>query len=283
MSELLPLNKREFTHLRELIEGWCGIALDESKSYLVETRLRHLAVDLECRSYGEFYERARSGPTELRGRIIDSITTNETSWFRDPVFFDTLRASILPEVIEDTLNQGRRRIRIWSSACSTGQEPYSIGILLKEMERGGELQGMRADSFEVRGTDISQTALTLASNARYDPISMRRGLSPEQRESYFEKKGRVSILKDEVRKLVEYERFNLLEPMRRLGSFDLILMRNVLIYFSLESKRKVLANVAAALQPCARFAVGATETLELYCDDFQVVRDGICTYYRAKE
>jgi chemotaxis protein methyltransferase CheR len=283
MKELRRLETGEFNLLRELIEAWCGISLDGTKEYLVETRLRHLVIELECRSYREFYDLARHCSPELRDKIIDNITTNETSWFRDPVFFDTLRNAILPDLIENAILDGRRRLKVWSAACSTGQEPYSLSILLHEMERRNELQGMRADSFEIWATDICQSALTLARNARYDPISMRRGLEEVLRERYFDKDGRVSLLRDEIKKPVRFERFNLLESMGRLGRFDLVLMRNVLIYFSAESKQRVLKAVAGILRPQAVFAVGSTETLEIYTDAFDMTRSGVCTYYRAKE
>lgn len=277
------LTLAEFRQLRDLIERWCGIALDENKMYLVETRLRHLVDEQGCRSYGEFYDRARAGGADLRDRIIDNMTTNETSWFRDRLFYQTLRRSILPDAVDRALQDGRRRIRIWSAACSTGQEPYSIGIILSEMERGGELRGMRADACDIHATDICQSALVLAKKARYDPISMRRGLDADLRDRYFEKQGRVAVLRDEIRKRVRFERFNLLESMTHLGLFDLVLMRNVMIYFSRSSKQQVLRSVLRVLRPEAPFAVGATETLEIYTHDFDVIRNGVCTYYRAKE
>lgn len=283
MKELRRLDTSEFNLLRELIEGWCGISLDETKEYLVETRLRHLAIEMECDSYRKFYDVARRSSPELREKIIDNITTNETSWFRDPTFFEALRGVILPELVENAIMDGRRRLKVWSAACSTGQEPYSVSILLHEMERRNELQGMRADSFEIWATDICHSAITLAKKGRYDPISMRRGLEDGLRDRYFDKDGRVSLLRDEVKKLVRFERFNLLESMTRLGRFDLVMMRNVLIYFSREGKQTVLKNVLGVLRPQATFAVGSTETLEIYTDDFDVVRSGVSTYYRAKE
>jgi chemotaxis protein methyltransferase CheR len=283
MSDVLRLNDREFDRLRVLIEGWCGIALDGTKSYLVEARLRHLAVELGCATYMEFFERVRDARGELRDQIVDCMTTNETSWFRDRHFYDAVREQILPEVVERVCQDGRRRVRIWSAACSTGQEPYSLAILLLEMERRGELQGLGLESFGILATDICQSALILARRARYDPISMRRGLDPALRDRYFELDGRVAVLRDEVRKAVRFERFNLLDPMSGLGSFDLIFMRNVMIYFSRESKQRVLSSVLRVLRPESPFAVGVTETLELYTKEFDAVRSGSCTYYRAKE
>jgi chemotaxis protein methyltransferase CheR len=281
MSELV-LSNRDFDLLRGLIEGWCGIVVDHQKTYLIETRLRHLVGETGCASYGQFYEKAVAADADLQERIIDSITTNETSWFRDRGFYDSLRARILPETWERARAQGQRRIRIWSAACSTGQEPYSIAILLREMERLGELPLAAAQVADVFATDVCQSALTIARAGRYDPISMRRGLPAEFRERYFDKDGRVGVLRSELRDAVHFRRFNLLEPMELLGTFDLVLMRNVMIYFSPEVRKRVLSRVLHVLRPDAAFAAGATESVETYSGDYECIRDETSTYYRAK-
>lgn len=281
MSDLV-LSDRDFERLRGLIEGWCGILVDHRKTYLIETRLRHLVGETGCTSYGQFYEQARCADPDLQGRIIDSITTNETSWFRDRGFYDCLRSRILPGIYERAREQGQRRIRIWSAACSTGQEPYSVAILLREMERGGELPALAARETELLATDVCQAALTIARAGRYDPISMRRGLPAGYRERYFEKQGRVATIAPEVRNAVEFRRFNLLEPMHGLGSFDLVLMRNVMIYFSAEVRKRVLSRVLHVLRPDAAFAAGATEAVEMYTRDYECIRDRSSTYYRPQ-
>jgi chemotaxis protein methyltransferase CheR len=277
------LEKHEFELLRTLIQSWCGILLEDSKLYLVESRLREVVIESGCATYGDFYQMAKYGGTALRDRIIDDMTTNETSWFRDGPFWGTVRQVIIPEAIEAARSEGRPRVSIWSAASSTGQEPYTIGILLREMESARELHGYRAESFDVYATDISRTALAIAEAGRYDPISMRRGLDPELRDRHFDKSGRVSRLHDDVKKLVQFKRMNLLDPFGALGPFDVVFLRNVLIYFSVACKRQILAKTQRVLRPEGSLIAGATETLELYSDEYDVVRHGRSTFYRVKE
>ena len=277
------LEKHEFEQLRTLIQTWCGILLDDSKRYLVESRLREIVLESGCASYGDFYQMAKYGGTGLRDRIIDDMTTNETSWFRDGPFWGTVRQVIIPEALEAARSEGRPRVSIWSAACSTGQEPYTIGILLREMEAAGELHGYRAESFDILATDISRAALSIAETARYDPISMHRGLEPMYRERWFEKSGRVSCLREEVKKLVQFKRMNLLDPFGALGAFDVVFVRNVLIYFAGPCKHAILAKTRRVLRQEGTLVVGATETPELYSEEFDVVRHGRSTFYRVKE
>ena len=277
------LEKHEFEQLRTLIQTWCGILLDDSKRYLVESRLREIVLESGCASYGDFYQMAKYGGTALRDRIIDDMTTNETSWFRDGPFWGTVRQVIIPEALEAARSEGRPRVSIWSAACSTGQEPYTIGILLREMEAAGELHGYRAESFDILATDISRAALSIAETGRYDPISMHRGLEPMYRERWFEKSGRVSCLREEVKKLVQFKRMNLLDPFGALGAFDVVFVRNVLIYVAGPCKHAILAKTRRVLRQEGTLVVGATETPELYSEEFDVVRHGRSTFYRVKE
>ncbi len=277
------LERHEFDLLRGLIETWCGISLEDAKLYLVETRLREVVVETGCASFGEFYWKARTAGATLRDRIIDDMTTNETSWFRDAPFWETMRQVIIPESIERARQDGRMRVSVWSAASSTGQEPYTMALLLKEMERTGDLNGFRADSFDLLATDISRNALSIAEAGRYDQISMRRGLPLHLREKYFLRDGRISVLSDELRKLVRFKRMNLLDSFGNLGVFDIVLLRNVLIYFGAAWKRSILSKATQVMRSESTLAAGATETLELYSDDFEVVRHGRSTYYRLKE
>ena len=277
------LERHEFDLLRGLIETWCGISLEDAKMYLVETRLREVVVETGCSSFGEFYHKARSAGASLRDRIIDDMTTNETSWFRDMPFWETVRQVIIPEAIERARQDGRMRVSVWSAASSTGQEPYTMALLLREMETTGELRGFRASSFDILATDISRNALAIAEAGRYDPISMRRGLPLRMREDYFHRDGRISVIADEVRKLVRFRRLNLLDSFGNLGVFDIVLLRNVLIYFAATWKRNILKKATEVMRSEGVLAAGATETLELYSNDFNVVRHGRSTFYRLKE
>jgi chemotaxis protein methyltransferase CheR len=211
------------------------------------------------------------------------MTTNETSWFRDAPFWETVRQVIIPEAIESAKQENRKQIAIWSAASSTGQEPYTIGILLREMQRSGELKGFSAENFDIYATDISRHALSIAQAGRYDPISMRRGLEAQLRERWFTREGRVSVLNDEVRKFVRFKRMNLLDSFVGLGPFDVVFLRNVLIYFSATCKRAILQKTKSVLREEGALVAGATETIELHCELFDVVRHGRSTFYRVKE
>ena len=158
-----------------------------------------------------------------------------------------------------------------------------MALLLREMETTGELRGFRASSFDILATDISRNALAIAEAGRYDPISMRRGLPLRLREQYFQRDGRISVLSDDLRKLVRFKRMNLLDSFGNLGVFDIVLLRNVLIYFAAAWKRSILAKTVQVMRSESTLAAGATETLELYSSDFEVVRHGRSTYYRLKE
>lgn len=284
MNRRVPtLERHDFNQLRELIEDWCGIALEDNKLYLVETRLRDLVMELGCDTYAEFFRKAQRADRDLRDRIVDDMTTNETSWFRDELFWDMLRTHLIPAVAERAAQDNQTTVRVWSAACSTGQEPYSIAILLNEMQRSGELHGLAADSFRIVASDISRSALQIAKSARYDPISMRRGMQPALRDRYFALDGRVHVLREEVRKNVQFRRMNLLDPLSHLGLFDMVLLRNVLIYFSSDCKRRIVDKVSSMLVPEGALAVGATESPEVYTQALDTVRAGRCTYYRAKE
>ena len=279
----MHLNTHEFELLCELIEHWSGISIDADKMYLLEARLRHLVVEQGCSSYLEFYEKASNAGEQLRDAVISSMTTNETSWFRDPIFYERLRTDLLPDLIAEFAIEQPAPIRFWSAACSTGQEPYSLAILIDQMHERGELGDLTPDQFRITATDICRSALKIAERGRYDPISMRRGLSAELRERYFARDGRTSVLCERIRKRVDFARFNLLDPMQELGRFHLILLRNVMIYFATDSKQRVLGQVRRTLKPNGTLAVGSTEAIEFFTDEFQAVRCGSCAFYRTKE
>jgi chemotaxis protein methyltransferase CheR len=246
------------------VEEHCAIALGQDKKYLFESRLGRLLARSGARSYSEFYGLVtQRSDRELRDQLVEAITTNETLWFRDGHPFAALRDHVLPELARRAREEGRR-VRIWSAGCSTGQEPYSVAMLIDELCSQARGPVCFPHDFEIIATDISQAALTLARAGRYDAVSMRRGLGEEWEEfraRYFEPSGSVSVLSDEVRRRVSFERFNLQDDFRHLGRFDLILMRYVAIYFSREFKHRLLGRLAGALAPGGRLVLGAAEGL----------------------
>lgn len=258
MSE--GISNVEFRLLRDLIEGLCGIALGDEKAYLVETRLAGLLVETGCRDFGAFHRLVASNvdPT-LRERIVDAMTTNETLWFRDGHPFAILRERLLPDLAARILDGSRFRVRLWSAAASTGQEAYSMAMAIHEFCR--VTPGVRPDHFEILATDISPSALLMARAGRYDASAIARGLPDAMRERYFRQEGQVWVAGEDLKRLVTFRKFNLLEPLDGLGTFDVIFMRYVAIYFSDAFKRRIYAHVARILAPEGALVISAVESL----------------------
>jgi len=277
-----PLTHQEFMNLREFVHQRCGIFLGEDKAYLVEHRLARLVEDNQCKSYGELYRKARQSQhhSQLCLSIIDAITTNETFWFREPRAFAALKERILPTLHQEITRGGREGIKIWSAACSTGQEPYSLAMTAYEYfsAHGGEPVCRR--HVRILATDISRTALAVAKAGIYDSVSVTRGLPAENLERYFRRDDGRWAVKDSVKGLVEFKPHNLRKPMAGLGSFDIIALRNVIIYFSEEVKQEIFARLVSALNPGGYFFLGTGETLGHYTRSFEMLEYQGMTYYR---
>ena len=261
MSEL-KLGPDEFALLRDLIERECGIALAANKQYLIETRLSALVAKNGCDTYHAFYLRAKAPDGgKLRDQIVDAMTTNETLWFRDAGPWKVLRETLLPAFCERLQRANREKIRIWSAACSTGQEPYSISMLIRDHLAEHKPAGVSEADFEIIATDISHSALFVAQAGRYDKLAASRGLDAKLRERHFRQEGAAVRVVDEVRKLVHFRRLNLMDSVAELGRFDLVMCRNVLIYFAAGSRKEVLKKIAKTLRPGGSLMVGASESL----------------------
>ncbi len=195
MTPVSTVSEKEFTLMRDYIEGQCGIALDEGKAYLIETRLVKLMIESGCENFEEFYRLAKAQTDNtLRNKIIDAMTTNETLWFRDTHPYVILKEKILPDLADLLKSGSRPTIRIWSAACSTGQEPYSIAIAIREFCQ--TQTGIRPEQFEIVGTDISSSALALAKQGRYDALAIKRGGDDRVRHRYPKRGGRVRLACD---------------------------------------------------------------------------------------
>ena len=253
----LTATPESFMRFCEFLERTCGIKLGEDKGYLVSSRLGAIQREHACHDLGELVARMTGGARaarELRTRVVDAMTTNETLWFRDDVPFTVLKETVLPE-----LAARGQRIRVWSAACSTGQEPYSVSMCVEELRR--ERPGMLRAEVEVTGTDISGSALQTARNALYAEHTLRRGLSDQRRRWFFETLPGGCRPRDEVRARVTFRELNLLDSFALLGRFDVIFCRNVLIYFSSERRLDILCRIAAALNPGGWLFLGGTESL----------------------
>jgi chemotaxis protein methyltransferase CheR len=277
-----PLSDIEFKQLREFIEKSCGIALGDEKAYLVENRLVGLLADAGCASFGELYKKAVSEPKlGLRDKIVDAMTTNETSWFRDKYPFDIFETTVLKKMTQEIMSGIRKKIRIWCAAGSTGQEPYSLAITLSEFSRKVSSQPLQCT--EIIATDISPSVLFLAIAGRYDQISMSRGMPPELRDRYFTKSGKVWVLSEEIRKIVSFKKLNLQDDFSLLGKFDIVFCRNVLIYFSDSFKRRLFDKFADILNPGGIFFLGASESAGNYSNRFSMITENKHLYYRIEK
>jgi len=269
----------EFDLLKGFVEKNCGIHLDPGKEYLIETRLTDIAIDQGCKTFYEFYQKALGDTTgKLRNRIVDAMTTNETYFFRDDNLWNYLREVAAPELIRKA---ALGPVRIWSAASSTGQEAYSLAMLLDETARAkGTPNAVR--NVEIVGTDISSAALFLAISGRYDSLAIRRGLSDERRTRYFREDGSVWVLSDEIKARAKFRRFNLMDSLAPLGQFDLVLCRYVAIYFQEDFKKDLFQRIAGTLKPGNPLLLGATETLRGLSDEFEIQIHKNCTVFVRK-
>ncbi|NLD15841.1 MAG: protein-glutamate O-methyltransferase CheR [Gammaproteobacteria bacterium] len=261
----MSVTNLDFELFRDYLEKQSGILLGDNKQYLVTSRLRKIMESERLQSLAELVRRMQSQPRGgLYQQVIDAMTTNETLWFRDTYPFEVMKNKVLPELAQKYPNQ---RLRIWSAACSSGQEPYSLSMMLDEYERSnlGQLRG----GVQIVATDLSASMLEACKSGEYDALSMGRGLSIERQQRYFEKLdgGRWRI-KLPVRQRIEFRQLNLLESYALLGKFDVVFCRNVLIYFSADVKKDILRRIHATLKPGGYLFLGASEALnglpELY-------------------
>ncbi|MDA3876925.1 MAG: protein-glutamate O-methyltransferase CheR [Halothiobacillus sp.] len=254
------MQAEQYQQFCELLERQSGILLGADKRYLVETRLGRVLREQQLSSMEELVDRIlKRHDSALLKSVIEAMTTNETLWFRDDYPFQAVRDVFFPEIPAH-----KRSIRIWSAACSSGQEPYSLSMIVSEVNP--------PFSVEIVGTDLSSRVLEQAKSGIYDELSLGRGLSDARRRQFFEPVERGWQLKPELRRRVRFQVANLLDSVSGLGRFDIIFCRNVLIYFSRETKSKIINRLADALVPNGRLVLGASESVQQLSDRFDVER-----------
>lgn len=264
----------EYKNFQVFLEKACGIVLGENKHYLVSSRLNRLMKENNIASLQVLVDNLnKSMSSALRTRVIEAMTTNETLWFRDTYPFQLLNQTIF----EEYKQQRKTSIRIWSAACSSGQEPYSISMTADEYAKHNP--GFKVD---VVATDISQAILNEAKQAKYDALALARGLSEERKHQYFSPVGDQWQVNANIRSKVSFREVNLLQSYASMGKFDAIFCRNVLIYFSAESKKDILARMAQTLNPRGFLMLGASESIAQYSDRFEMVRTSSGVVYRLK-
>ena len=273
IEELKP---QEFVKIRDLLVSVCGIVLNDDQDYLVETRLTEMAHEVGVNNFGQLHD-VISKDKSLLTRVVDLMTTNETLWFRDQSCWVTLKEVIVPHLIEK-LEKGQFNVKIWSAASSTGQESYSLLILIKEL-LAQKNQSEYFNRFSIVGTDISNEVIFLAKRGIYDPFTISRGMSEERLNKYFTKERKSYKINEEIKSRVEFKNFNLMDSFIPLGKFDLVLCRNVAIYFSGEFKKELFDKISRALVPDGFMMLGATESLIGIDNNFKNLSHGNGLYY----
>ncbi|HEX7763030.1 MAG TPA: protein-glutamate O-methyltransferase CheR [Cellvibrio sp.] len=274
------LNQADFDQFRQFLEEACGISLGDNKQYLVTNRIRRILEENNIASFGELVKSLKQGfNRKLKDQVIDSMTTNETFWFRDNYPYDHLKNVLLPQLMAGN-NRMFGPVRIWSAACSSGQEPYSISMMVEEYKR--QNMGNLARPVQVVATDLSSTVLDQARSGEYDKLSVMRGLSSERLERYFDNPTPVLWkVKPFVKERIEFRSLNLMDSYVGLGKFDIVFCRNVLIYFNADLKRQILQKIHASLKPQGILFLGSSEGLAGVADLFDMVRCEPGILYRA--
>ncbi len=259
------IDAQDYAEFSRFLSECCGLVLGENRQYLVSSRLSRLLNEFSFAKVEDLLKALRraADPT-LKSRVIDAMTTNETSWFRDNYPFEILRHLLLPE-----LAARQKPIRIWSAACSSGQEPYSISMIVSEWEASVP---SRTATISILATDLSESVLADARSGLYDGLSIVRGLTPERRQRFFDAVDNGHRIKPEIQRRVRFQKLNLMESYAALGKFDIVFCRNVLIYFSAETKRRIFDGIARQMDAGGYFFVGASEAVNSYTDAFEMLR-----------
>jgi len=274
-----PLSDQEFKSISKTLEELTGISLNDQQSYLVEVRLSELARSTESATFTELLQKAKSSPDDIMPKLIDFMTTNETSWFRDQGVWAWLESNLIPDLVDKLHRNEISTCRIWSAACSTGQELYTTKILIHECLESRSLKSM-ASRFELLGTDISDSSLYLARQGVYNKFSMIRGMPENLRDKYFEPAtGSSWKVSEELRMNTRFEKHNLKQSFAKFGSFHLVFCRNVMIYFTDAFRTELLKSLHRSLAPDGVFFTGSSENVQRYNQDLKQVRESGVIYY----
>jgi chemotaxis protein methyltransferase CheR len=263
----MGIDRQGFSYVRELVRTNSGVILDVGKEYLVEARLRPLAERVGQRTVQSFIDRLRSTPLGAEHqRVVEAMTTNETSFFRDVLPFESLRTTVLPALIEARSRE--RGLNIWSAACSTGQEPYTVAMIIREY-----FPELGQWTCRIWASDLARKVVERARPGIYSQMEINRGMPPKLLVKYFRRERLNWILSEEIRGMIEFFELNLARPWPPMVAMDLIFLRNALIYFDVETKRNILAQVRDVLRPDGYLLLGNSETTLGVDDGFERLAD----------
>lgn len=261
----MSVTEQDFDLVRKLVCDQAGIVLESGKQYLVDARLGTLAKKLGLDTIEQITERLRRKDLVTQRQVVEALTTNETTFFRDIEPFEALRKHIIPQLIAD--RSSTRTLRIWYGASSTGQEPYSVAMLLQE-----HFPQLATWNVAHLATDLNLEVLERAKAGRFSQLEVNRGLPINYLVKYFEKAGTDWQLKPEIRTKIKFEPMNLVKEWPTQAPFDIVMLRNVMIYFDLEDKRKILGKIRRRLAPDGYLLLGSAETTLNLDESFQRVQ-----------
>lgn len=277
------LSSQAFQLFQKYIEEQCGIVIRDEKAYLIESRLSKFLIQFGLSSFEELYQMlSQQKQTALAEEIIDAITTNETFWFRDKTPWEFFVDKLMPQYIEKIRLDRGGKIRIWSAACATGQEPYSIAMCIDHYLLQHGIRDVTLDHFEIVATDISHTVLHIAKMGKYDAISMNRGMELTYREQYFHQQGRIWLLDEKIKNSVHFKQFNLQNSFTGLGSFDLIFFRYVAIYFSERLKKEIVKKVTDSFKKNGVLILGNAEVFLDYKECYEAEYYKNTNFYKVR-
>jgi len=278
-SNSLQMSSQDFTALRDYVYSKSGIYFRETKKYFLENRIGKRISELSLPSYREYFNllQGARGPQELK-YLFNEVTTNETSFWRNPPQIEAFQHFVLPETVAVARKRGANKFRIWSAACSSGEEPYTLAMVCQEAKE----TLFRGLSIEIIATDISERVMKLAMLGQYGSYTLRNLDAVKLRLHFDQKDNDLFEVKPELKAMVVYKNFNLVDyaNYRSLGNFDVIFCRNVLIYFDDIVKSKVIAGFHEQLNPMAYLMVGHSESISSYAGGFELVHFSMATGYR---
>jgi chemotaxis protein methyltransferase CheR len=258
----------EFGQLRRVMQDACGVALDDTKRYLIEARMPPVLKRLGLASLSEFAVKLAEQPFgPLRAELVDALVTNESSFFRDRHPWETFASTVIPGLVARRATE--RELSFWCAAASTGQEPFSLAMLLRD--RFPEI--VNSWKISILATDVSRAMVDRARLGRFSQLEVNRGLPAPSLLKHFRQDGLHWQLHDDVKRMVEFRELNLCRPWPALPMFDAILLRNVMIYFTPEDKKAVLQRAARVMKPDGFLLLGAAETVLNLSDSFERAAD----------
>lgn len=279
---MIDIKDEEFLLLKDHLDKICGIEVPPEKKYLFKTRLNEFMTQEGCISFTDFYHRLKDDKdNRLRKLLVEAMTTKETSFFRDTHVFQALSDEVFPALLKrvsGTIFNWTPTVRMWSAACSTGQEPYSIAMSILEWLANNKTN-MAPENFRIYATDISTRVLDIAKKGVYAKQDVSRNVPPVLLRKYFRQGENSIAVNEEVKRFITFAERNLAEPFEELGHFDIIFCRNVLIYFSRDLKQKILSQFHKLLKPDGMLILGSSENLYNCGDMFRSVHAGGLVYY----